>query len=138
MGTRYAERWWSVDLPAGWSGEAEGDTALIAAENGCGLLQIRSFRSDGRDIEDDDLKDLASEHRKRSAEAVLHRARYGAFSGFYVYYRAEAQLWYEWWLRSGRIALHATYHCDVADKTREEATVAAILGSLRNLDRVSA
>ena len=95
MGTIYTEQWWSIDLPAGWSGSAEDDTTLIAAEDGCGLLQIRCFRSDGRDIEDDDLKDLASHHLEEGSGAVLHRARYGAFSGFYVYYRADGKLWYE-------------------------------------------
>ena len=50
----------------------------------------------------------------------------------YVNYRAEDQLWYEWWLRSGRIALHATYHCPYEERHREEPQVAAILGSLHS------
>ena len=36
--------------------------------------------------------------------------------------------------RAGRVALHVTYHCPFDERAREEPTVAAILGSLRNLD----
>lgn len=132
MSNRYSDEHWSVDLPVGWSGEREGDAALIHADGGCGLLQIRSFRSDGREVEEADLRSLAEPHTKGGA--TLHRNRYGGFQGIYVYYRAEESLWYEWWLRSGRIALHATYHCPFEQRNREEAQVAAILGSLHNLD----
>ena len=65
MSTRYTEQWWSIDLPAGWSGSAEDDTALIAAEDGCGLLQIRCFRSDGRDIEDEAIATWLTRPAKR-------------------------------------------------------------------------
>ena len=128
----YEDECWAVDLPSGWSGQAdeeEPDTALIGAAEGCGLLQIRAFRSDGRDIEKSDLEHLAAHHIEKRAQ--LYRVRYGSFSGFYVHYRAEENLWYEWWLRTGVTALHATYHCPVDDQAREEASVAAIMGSLR-------
>jgi hypothetical protein len=133
MGKSYEDEWWAVDLPAEWSGQRDGDTALIAAEDGCGMLQIKAFRSDGRDLDDDDLKSLAAHHIEQKAQ--LHRVRYGLFSGFYVYFQAEQEIWYEWWLRAGPLALHATYHCGVEDRSREEASVARILGSLRALER---
>lgn len=132
MSSQYSHEWWSVELPAGWSAEREGDIVLIGAEESRGLLQIRSFRSDGRDISDADLRSLAEPHTKGGA--TLHRNRYGGFDGMYVYYRAEENIWYEWWLRSGRIALHATYHRPYEERHREEPEVAAILGSLHNLD----
>lgn len=131
--TKHAGQGWAVDLPEGWGGElGEDDTTLIAAEDGPGLMQVRSFRSEGRDIEDDDLKDLASSHTKGGAQ--IYRGRYGAFSGFYVHYKHEQTLWYEWWLRSGPIAFHATYHIPEENRTSEEATVARILGSLQRAD----
>jgi hypothetical protein len=132
VSNRYEDEWWSVELPPGWSGEREGDTAMIGAEDGCGLLQVRSFRSDGRDIDDGDLRSLAQAHL--DGGATLHRNRYGGFDGMYVYYRADDRLWYEWWLRSGRIALHATYHCPYEERHREEPEVARILGSLHDRD----
>jgi hypothetical protein len=129
----FAQRGWAVDLPRGWSGElGEEDTALLGADDGPGLMQVRSFRSEGRDIEDDDLKELARPHT--DAGAQLFRVRYGIFSGFYVHYKHEDTLWYEWWLRSGPMALHVTYHVPEAQRAVEEATVAAILGSLRRVD----
>ncbi len=129
MGRKYADRWWSIDVPAGWQARLEDDCSLFASEQGVGRLQAKALRSAGRDIEDDDLEELADHHAQGGAS--LFRVRYGTFSGFYVHYRAEADLWYEWWLRSGKVALHATYHCPVEARAVEEATVAAILGSLQ-------
>jgi len=131
MRRKHEAQWWSVDLPPGWQARREEDCHLIASERGAGLLQIRDFRSDGRDIDDDDLKELADHHVRGGA--TLFRVRYGKFSGFYVHYRAEGNLWYEWWLRSGKLALHATYHCPVEQESAEEATIAAILGSLQSV-----
>jgi hypothetical protein len=132
MGRKYTAQRWAIDLPAGWQARLDGDSTLIASEEGQGLLQIRDFRSDGRDIDDDDLKELADDHIQGGAS--LFRVRYGKFSGFYVHYRAEENLWYEWWLCSGKLAMHATYHCPVEQEAVEEATIAAILGSLQPLE----
>ncbi len=79
--------------------------------------------------DDDDLKSLAAHHVEQGAQ--LHRVRYGEFSGFYVHYQAEENLWYEWWLRAGLVALHASYYCGLDDRSKEEASIAWILGSLR-------
>jgi hypothetical protein len=129
MDKSFEDEWWAVDLPDAWSGERDDDTVLIAADDGCGLLQVKAFRSDGREIDDDDLKSLAAHHIEQRAQ--LYRVRYGEFSGFYVTYEAEQDLWYEWWLRAGPLALTANYHCPIVDRSREEASVARILGSLR-------
>jgi hypothetical protein len=128
MTTTYKDDWWSVQLPAGWAAEKQDDVTLIGREDGGGLLQVRDFRSGSRDIDDGDLKELAEPHIKGGGQIL--RIRYGSFSGFYVHYKAEGNLWWEWWLRSGRLALHVTYHCPEADRAVEEATVAGILGSL--------
>ncbi len=129
MGNEFEDEWWAVELPTGWAGKRDDDIALFAAEDGCGLLQLKAFRSDDREIDDDDLKSLAAHHVEQGAQ--LHRVRYGEFSGFYVHYQAEENLWYEWWLRAGLVALHASYYCGLDDRSKEEASIAWILGSLR-------
>ena len=130
MSERYADRWWSVRLPDGWSGEIDDDTSILSEAGEPGMLQVRSFHSDGRDIEDDDLRELAKVHTDNGA-ALLPIRYGGGFSGFFVHFEAEGNLWWEWWLRCRRLALHATYHCPREAKARQEATVAAVLGSLR-------
>jgi hypothetical protein len=131
MTTTYKDEWWSVGLPAGWEAEKDDDTTLIGTEDGPGMLQLRDFRSGSRDIDDADLKELAGPHAKGGGQ--LLRIRYGGFSGFYVHYKSEGNLWWEWWLRNGRLALHATYHCPETARASEESTVAAILGSLQTV-----
>jgi hypothetical protein len=132
MGRKYTGQRWAVDLPVGYQARLDGDCTLIASEDRAGLLQIRDFRSGGRDIDDDDLRELADQHAEGGA--TLFRVRYGKFSGFYVHYRAEDDLWYEWWLRSGKVAVHATYHHPVDELSTEEATIAVILGSLEPVE----
>ncbi len=130
MKERFNSEWWSIQLPTGWSGRVSEETALLSAEGGPGLIQIRTFHSNGRDIRDDDLKELADFHVQ--AGAMLYHIRYGGgFTGFYVHYESEGKLWWEWWLRNGRLALHVTYHCPSEVRSVEEATVAAILNTLR-------
>jgi hypothetical protein len=127
---RWQAEWWSVRLPDGWAGEMDGDTTLISAEGGPGLLQIRAFHSDGRDIEDDDLRELAKHHV--DGGAVLLPMRYGSgFTGFHVHYESEGVVWWEWWLRCGRLAIHATYHCPDEARSEEAATIAGILNTIR-------
>jgi hypothetical protein len=132
MGSRYSGERWSVNLPAGWQARRDGNTTLIASEDGPGLLQIRDFRSDGRDVDDSDLKELAHDHVEGGA--TLFRVRYGQFSGFYVHYQAEENFWYEWWLRAGKLAMHATYHRPVDVMSVEETTIAVVLGSLQPVE----
>lgn len=132
MSNIYEDEWWTINLPSGWSAKRDDDTVLIAAEDGSGLLQLRSFRSDDRDINDEDLKTLASHHVEQGAK--LLRVRYGEFSGFYIHYRADPDLWWEWWLRSGPLALHGTYNCGAEDQNQDEASVARILGSVQLRD----
>jgi hypothetical protein len=130
MTERHTDRWWSVRLPDGWSGRVDDDTTILSASDGPGMLQVRSFLSEGRDIEDDDLRELAKPHTDQGA--LLRPIRYGGgFTGFFVHYEAEGNLWWEWWLRCRRLAIHVTYHCPVEARTQEEATVAAVLNSLR-------
>ncbi len=130
MADRWTSEWWSVRLPEGWTGEVNEDTTLISTADGPGLLQLRAFHSDGRDIDDDDLRELAKHHV--DGGAVLLPMRYGGgFTGFHVHFEAEGTLWWEWWLRCEGLAIHATYHCSPENRAREEATVAGILNSLR-------
>jgi hypothetical protein len=130
MSDRYETEEWSVRLPTGWSGEVDDDTVLLSAEGGPGLMQLRSFRSEGRDIVDDDLRELAKPHTDHGAP--LYPVKYGGFSGFYVHFESEGTLWYEWWLRRGRLAMHVTYHLPQEKRSEEEATVAAILSTLQD------
>jgi hypothetical protein len=132
MTDRWGTERWSVRLPDEWSGETDDDgTKILAPPAGEGLLQIRDFLSDGPDIGDDDLRELARFHVERGA--TLLPMRYGGgFTGFHVHFEAEGTLWWEWWLRRNRLALHATWHVPRGEEGRDEATVSGILNSLRD------
>jgi hypothetical protein len=123
----YRSAWWSLELPAGWTGREDEDCHTFEGEGCVGALQISAHRKDSEPVSDDDLREFAG-------DIPLHELTLGAFSGFRTRFSADDVFWMKWWLRSGTTMLHVTYNCALEERDeKEEASVERALGSLATL-----
>jgi hypothetical protein len=74
------------------------------------------------------LRDFAEE-RVPEGESLLE-VSYGPFSGFTVEYTKQGSFWKEWWLRSGRLMVYATYNVAEGGEALEREGVEKVLASL--------
>lgn len=127
----YRSEWWSIDLPANWSGHPDDACSTFRAQPSLGVLQISAARKDTGLVSEDDLREFAAD---RIAPGVpIEHASFPTFSGFTASHRKSGLLWKEWWLRSEHLMVYATYNVDQNDAAAEQVVVSMILSSLVNL-----
>jgi hypothetical protein len=119
---------WELDLRPSWTSQTDEECESISLPDGVGALQISTARKDS-DVTDDDLQDFAE--KDNDAEAELVATQMGAFRGVEFTHDADGTYWRRWYLRNGRIALFATYNCNIDDKGKEDHDVNQMLSSLR-------
>jgi hypothetical protein len=122
--------WWSVVIPDTWQATPEKHGATFIAMPQVGTLQISAAKHQAGPISDEDLFEFAAE--RVSAGYELKKCAYESFSGLTCRHVEDDLRWNEWWLRSGRLLVYATYirPLDVSDR-EESKLVAQILGSLQ-------
>ncbi len=114
---------------AGWGIAESADSLTLTPADVDGALIISSFtRADG-DIDDEELRRLATQGA--SHEAVRLMTRCGQFHGYTSVYDEKGTHWRVWWLVRGPIHLYATYNCHLDYAGRHDATVDRMLASLR-------
>ncbi len=124
----FGDHLWQVNLPDGWIGEQETDSALLYHPDGPGTLQISAVaQSDA--VTAADLRAIAAEHL--DAGAPSDAVECGDFSGFSLSYGVDEEFWREWYLRCGSTLLFATYNCDLDAEGKEDDIVELILATLR-------
>lgn len=124
----YASVWWSVDLPPDWQGYSDGPCSTFESKSNKGTLQISAARKEGESVMDEDLRSFALE--RIPADVPLHPTQCGSFSGLTASYQKEGRSWREWWLKSDRLMVYATYNSGLDDSSTQEQ-VLRILGSLK-------
>lgn len=124
----FASTFWSVTLPTAWQGQHEAECATFSGEKNIGALQISSSRKDGR-VTDEDLRDFASELLANGAKTKTVHA--GQFTGFTLTFGDEKTYWRQWFLRRDSLAVFVTYNCPIEHMHQEDASVHAIVESLR-------
>ncbi len=121
---RYKSAWWSLELPAGWSGREEEECHTFECDGGVGALQISAHRKEVGTVSDQDLREFAG-------DVPLRPVAFGEVAGFRTRFSTEGTFWIKWWLRSRKTMIHATYNCAQEErKEEEEALVERSLSSL--------
>jgi hypothetical protein len=119
---RYNSTDWSLEVPDGWSGQEDEDCATFCHSRGVGAFQVSSYRKDEL-VTDDDL-------RKFAGDIPLTAVSSRRLTGFYSRFSKDGTFWAKWWLRAGQQMIHATYNCPLADRSRDDAEVSAMILSL--------
>jgi hypothetical protein len=125
----YKSEWWSVDLPANWSGHRSNACSTFSAKPPLGVLQISAARKDTGIVSDDDLRDFAEDHIGRPGVRI-EPAGLGLFFGFTAGHREDGLFWRKWWVRSGHLMVFITYNVNQDYEATEELVVSKILSSL--------
>lgn len=121
---RYKASWWSIELPAGWTGKEEEDCHTFESVSGVGALQISAHRKGDGAVSDDDLREFAG-------DVPLRAVGFGDVTGFRTRFSDDGTFWIQWWLRSEQTMVHATYNCALEERREaEEALVERTLSSL--------
>jgi hypothetical protein len=121
---RYKSTWWSLEVPAGWTGKEEDVCDTFESDEGVGALQVSAHRKEVGPVTDDDLREFAG-------DVPLKAVAYGTVTGFRTRFSEGGTFWIKWWLRSGHTMIHVTYNCALEErKEEEEALVERTLISL--------
>lgn len=128
---KFCSNWWSVHLPTKWQTKEDKECVTLLGDHFQSALQISSARKESSVVTDEDIKDFAN--GRISDTVTFHRVDFGFFCGFYSE-RIEAGIfWREWWLRSEKLLIFASYNVDEQFKASETAIVDGIIKSLRPL-----
>jgi hypothetical protein len=120
----YKSAWWSLDVPAGWTGKEEDACHTFECDSGVGALQVSAHRKEEEPVTDDDLREFAG-------GVPLRAVAFGEITGFRTRFSDGGTFWIKWWFRAGKTMLHATYNCALEErKEEEEALVERALSSL--------
>ena len=133
MGTSgtFDSAWWPVELPTGWHAHADTECATFRQSPSVGAFQISSARKD-TPVTDADLEEFANEQIPEGTQLV--GVAYGDFWGFSACYQKHDLMWREWWLRSGRLMIYATYNVaknSVQEAVKEQADLEIMLATLQ-------
>jgi hypothetical protein len=123
----FVDEHWSLSIPDEWLAERYPECVSLYQPDGMGELQI-SASLQQHPVILSELRELAAEHI--AAGAFPHSVRLGDFDGFTLSYGVDDEYWCEWYLKSGRILLFATYGCAADDEGKEDDVVEAILETL--------
>jgi hypothetical protein len=129
MAPIYESKWWSIELPNGWTCVSEAECATFQATPPFGALQISSARKDAGPIDENDLKEFAI--GRLGGIAHLRPVEYGPLSGFFAEREIQSRFWKEWWLRSGNTMLYATYNVPRDYRDMELGAVESMVRSAR-------
>jgi len=126
---KYESRWWSLELPSGWFGYADGPCSTFTNAAHDGVLQVSAAYKDIGQVTDDDLKEFASE--RISSHSPLDVVISEGFSGITIRYQREGRWWQEWWLRSDHLMVYLTYNASVMSENTEHDAISSIISSLK-------
>jgi hypothetical protein len=126
----YKHKHWSIDLPATWRGERDGDLDVFNDPQGYGAIEVSTLMQE-RPADDDFLDYLAGDHL--AAGARTYDVSFGPFTGFTLSYGSDDGFCQEWYLRAGRLVLFVSYACAPEHEGLEEDVVEQILSSLRTI-----
>ncbi len=127
---RYKTQYWSLNMPALWDAEADGETDVIYDNGGVGELVISTLYQD-EGIVDEQLEAMASEHV--DSDADIEDVVFGDFSGIAVSFEQDGEYWCEWYLSSEKVLLFITYNCTAKDSEVDGDVVESILESLEEI-----
>jgi hypothetical protein len=129
----YSSTWWSVELPAKWTGHRDRECATFQADPPLGVLQISAARKDAVPVNGDELREYAKDTivNGRPFDTVY----FGAFSGFTTTYRERGLAWQHWWLMEDRLLIYGTYNVTQQHEGRENHEIMSILASLASTGR---
>jgi hypothetical protein len=119
---RYTSTDWSLEIPDGWSHDEDESCTTFSHPHGVGAFQVSSYRKDVP-VTDDDLREFAG-------DIPLAPLSVGAFTGFRTRFSHADTFWTKWWLKAGPQMIHITYNSPLADRGREDESVALMLQSL--------
>jgi hypothetical protein len=119
---RHHSKDWSLEVPIGWSAKEDENCTTFCHPHGSGAFQVSSYRK-GEPVSDDDLREFAR-------DISLAPVSFNRLTGFCSRFSEEGTFWAKWWLRAGRQMIHVTYNCPLADRSREDADVKAMMQSL--------
>ena len=119
---RYKSTDWSLDVPEGWSHEADEDCTTFEHPQGVGAFQVSSYSKDEA-VTDDDLREFAG-------DIPLAAVSFSRLTGFRTRFSEGDTFWTKWWLRAGHQMIHVTYNCSLADRGREDGEVGIMIESL--------
>ena len=117
----------------GWEVEEDEDrVAFFASEDGVGALQISTYWNHERSVTVEEVHDFASD--EFGGKEVLEQVSCGDFSGLHITREVEQTHWRKWFLCAGSLMLFVTYNSSVGDRNKENATVDAVLNTLKLKD----
>jgi hypothetical protein len=124
--------WWSVEVPPGWHARGDEECATFQGTPFIGAFQISSAHNETSPITDADVEEFAL---GRIPEGVrLVQVKYGQFWGLTACFQKDDLVWREWWLRSGRLMIYATYNVAAQSldaAVKEQADVESMLATLK-------
>jgi len=124
---KYKTRYWSLNVPVQWDAEFSDGADVIYDNNGVGELVISTL-FDENGIEDEQLEAMVAEHLDFDAE--LEDITIADFSGVMLSYTQDGEFWSEWYLRTDKLLLFASYNCDESQAEEDYDIVEAIMASL--------
>jgi hypothetical protein len=119
---RYDSTDWWLEIPDGWFPSEDESCTTFCHPQGVGAFQVSSYRKEVA-VTDEDLREFAG-------DIPLAPVSLGALTGFRTRFGQDDTFWTKWWLRAGDQMIHVTYNCPLADRGREDDTVASMLQSL--------
>lgn len=128
MGKTLVDSVWAMDLPRHWLAQKEEGMVACFAEDGVGVLQIRTATKSS-DITTQELFELAEPHLKAGAQAIP--AKFGPFRGIQYNLCVDGRYWAYYYVTLRGYCLFITYNCSARDLSVEIHDVERILKSLR-------
>ena len=128
---RYKSKWWSIRLPPNWEAEKEEFCVTFTAENGVGILQIRTFRHNSKDLTYQNFLGFTEDKLVDGVE--LRNSTCGEFTGIGISYLVDGHYWRKWWLWRDSIFLYVTYNCSAEECVIEMDTVDRMMSSLKKM-----
>jgi hypothetical protein len=119
---RYQQKFWSVDMPKGWTYQEAGHSVAFFNPEGVGAFNVSAYQKSAP-VSDLDLRELAD-------SAQLSEVNAGTASGFACRLVQSNEFLMKWWLRSANVMVLATYNCNVEDQGTEEAQISHLLASI--------
>ena len=129
----YNAPFWSIHLPPGWQAEEdENCVALCAEKRKGGALQISCFRKEAGKVTAEDLREFAKDDLTESV--TVEQTSCGYFAGIHFRQQVDDTYFRKWFLGAENLMLLITYNAGAANHGVEDATVDAMLHTLKPKD----
>lgn len=119
---------WTIEIPDEWEAAFEDDVVSIIDPDDIGSLEISAVKKSDSDVDDADLKAFASD--LMDAGAIPELVEVAGLSGIYFDFIEDELCWREWYLRSGDLALIASYNVEPENKGLDDVVIDQILDTL--------